>query len=241
MFFIGFKHTPIILKNPSFEEGIHPFCREVNCDECKADGIPYFYEYADLSRRIEKGRCEVECGRSYEMINVRGLIDDVINEGMREDRRNTMTRKATRKKVFVSYSHKDTAWLEKVQTHLKVLGHLGIEVNLWDDTQIKAGNKWRDEIEHALAETKVAILLVSTDFLASDFIAKDELPPLLKAVENDVATVLPVILKPSLFNQTKLAEFQAVNDPSKPLSALSEAEQDKVLVKLAEMIIELIE
>ena len=146
----------------------------------------------------------------------------------------------TRERVFISYSHKDKIWLEKVQTHLKALKHLGIEVNLWDDTQIKAGDKWRDEIESALAETKVAILLVSTDFLASDFIAKDELPPLLKAVEDDGATVLPVILKPSLFAKTKLAEFQAVNDPSEPLSALSESEQDAVLVSLAERVVKLV-
>ena len=213
---------------------------QCNCDECESDSFPYFYEYQDLKRRIEKGRQEIECGRSYAMVNVRNLIDGVINEEIKRDKRNTITKKATRNKVFVSYSHKDPIWLEKVQTHLKVLEHLGIEVNLWDDTQIKAGDKWRAEIENALAETKVAILLVSTDFLASDFIAKDELPPFLKAAEEEGATILPVIVKPSLFAKTKLSIFQAVNDPSKPLSTLSEAEQDAILVKLAERVIELV-
>lgn len=50
-----------------------------NCDECKTAPEPYFYEYKDLQRRIEKGRQEVECGLSYTMVNVRGLIDDVLN------------------------------------------------------------------------------------------------------------------------------------------------------------------
>ena len=50
-----------------------------NCDECKTVPEPYFYEYKDLQRRIEKGRQEVECGQSYTMVNVRGLIDDVLN------------------------------------------------------------------------------------------------------------------------------------------------------------------
>ena len=201
-----------------------------NCAECKASKSSYFYKYQDLKRRIEKGRQKVECGRSYKMVNVRDLIDDVLNQDMKR-----------RNKIFISYSHKNGEWLSKVQTHLKALEHLGIEVNLWDDTNIKTGDRWRVEIWKALAETKVAVLLISTDFLASDFVAKDELHPLLKAAEEEGTTILPVIIKPSLFNQTKLAEFQAVNDPTKPLSALSEAEQDKVLVKLAERIIELVE
>ena len=50
-----------------------------NCAECKTVSEPYFHEYKDLQRRIEKGRQEVECGQSYTMVNVRGLIDDVLN------------------------------------------------------------------------------------------------------------------------------------------------------------------
>jgi hypothetical protein len=149
--------------------------------------------------------------------------------------------KVKRDKVFVSYSHKDGAWLNKVQTHLSVLENLGISVNLWDDTQIKAGMVWRDEIEKALAAAKVAILLVSTDFLASEFIRTDELPPLLKAAKNDGATILPLILKPCLFDMhPSLAEFQAVNDPTRPLSKLRKNEQDEMLVALANRIAELV-
>jgi hypothetical protein len=60
----------------------------------------------------------------------------------------------------------------------------------------------------------VALLLVSTDFLASDFIRKGELPPLLKAAENDGASILSLILKPCLFTMNKkLSKFQTINDP----------------------------
>ncbi len=100
--------------------------------------------------------------------------------------------------------------------------------------------KWRDEIEKALEAAKVAILLVSTDFLASDFISEDELPPLLKAAEEDGAIILPLILKVCRYTSHKnLSEFQSVNDPKKPLSKLSENDQDEVLVKLADRIEEL--
>jgi len=211
-----------------------------NCDECKADGTPYFYKYADLSRRIEKGRREVECGRSYEMVNVRGLIDDVINEGMRGGKRNTTEPKATRKKVFVSYSHKDDEWIEKVQEVLNSLSHLDINFDLWDDTRIESGDLWREEIETALAKTDIAILLISTPFLASNFIKNDELPHFLKSAEEGGTAILPVILSHSIFGKTELNKFQAVNDPSKPLSALSESEQDEILVSLAERVVELV-
>jgi len=187
-----------------------------NCNQCKTDSKPYFHQFGDLKRRIEKGKKEVECTNSYEMISVRGLIDEVINEEI-----------LTRNKVFISYSHKNRKWLERVQTHLKVIEKLDIKLNLWDDTQIKSGSKWMTEIEEGLLSAKVAILLVSTDFLASDFIDGIELPSLLKAAEDDDATILPLILEPCLFAEHKLSEFQSINDPAKPLSKLRRNGQEE--------------
>jgi len=219
-----------------------------NCAECKAEGKPHFFEYKVLKRRLEKGRREIECEKSFEFVNVRGLIDEVIDEDRRGERgiiaepKYRRPAKVKRDKVFVSYSHKDEAWLGRVQTHLKVLENLGITVNLWDDTQIKAGMEWRREIGKTLAAAKVAILLVSTDFLASDFIRDNELPPLLQAAESDGATILSLILKPCLYTEHQnLARFQAVNNPSKPLSALPAHEQDEILVKLSKRIKELMD
>lgn len=216
-----------------------------NCEECQNTGRTYFYLYKDLKRRIEKGRQEVECGNSYKMVNVRSLIDEVISPKRPyslEKERPLESRNVTRTKVFVSYSHKDSEWLKRVQVHLQVLENLGITVNLWDDTQIKPGMKWRNEIEDALSETKVAILLISTDFLASSFIRDNELPPLLKAAEIDGATILPIIIKPSLYeNHPHLSEFQSVNKPSEPLSSLTESKQEETFVVLAKRVIELIQ
>jgi len=219
-----------------------------NCDKCKTGSEPYFFEYDKLKRRIDNNIYEIECENSYKKVNIRGLIDEVINEEkLFNGKRETMLKhsipqleKVKRNNVFVSYSHKDKKWLERVQTHLKVLKRLGISVNLWDDTKIKPGMKWREEIKKGLAAAKVAILLISTDFLASDFISEDELPPLLKAAENDGASILSLILKPCLFTMDKkLSEFQTINDPQKPLSKLTENEQDEILVKMAKRIAEL--
>jgi nucleotide-binding universal stress UspA family protein len=137
-----------------------------------------------------------------------------------------------RSRVFVSYSHADMEWLQRLQKHLKPLQRDGVEV--WDDTRLKAGEQWREEIREALANTKIAILLISADFLASDFIVTNELPPLLKAAEEDGATILPVIISPCRFTRMEsLSRFQAVNDPAKPLVQMRRASREKVLDDVA--------
>lgn len=142
----------------------------------------------------------------------------------------------SRNKVFISYSHKDSKWLERLLVHFRPLERQGA-IELWADTRIKAGANWREEIEKGLESAKVAVILISADFLASDFIASDELPPLLSAAEKDGAIIVPLILSPSLFNRMpEIAKYQSVNDPQKPLINLPRSEQETVLVKLAELI-----
>ena len=104
---------------------------------------------------------------------------------------------STRTKVFISYSHVDQEWLERLKRHLKPLVREGLDC--WDDTHIRPGDDWKQEIRNALDTAQVAVLLISADFFASDFIDENELPPLLDAAKAKGVRILPVILSASRF------------------------------------------
>jgi uncharacterized protein YjbI with pentapeptide repeats len=140
--------------------------------------------------------------------------------------------KSERNKLFISYSHEDAKWLERVRVHLKPLER-DYDIEIWDDTKIRAGSDWRQEIEKAIQNAKVALLLISADFLASDFITQEELPTLLEAAKRDGARIIPLLLRPSRFKDTKsISMFQAFNSPSNTLIELKESEQERILVEM---------
>lgn len=141
-----------------------------------------------------------------------------------------------KKMIFVSYSHEDKKHLKRLHVHLKPLEKKDL-VDVWDDTKIKTGEKWRDQIELALSKAAIAILIISADFLASDFIIDNELPPILKKAELEGTRVLPVILKPCRFSrESQLSQFQALNPPDKPILSLSEIEQEAMWDRLSHSI-----
>jgi len=95
--------------------------------------------------------------------------------------------------VFISYSHYDEAEKDELLTHLGVLRPELID--LWNDNDLVAGDDWEDRIRKAIAEARVAILLVSANFLTSEFIRGEEVPRLLRRRKSEGLIVFPVIAK----------------------------------------------
>lgn len=137
--------------------------------------------------------------------------------------------------VFISYSHKDKKWLNEFKTMLKPLERKGIR--LWDDSKIEPGKVWRDEIMRALGAAKVAVLLVSNHFLASDFITQNELPPLLESAKKERVPILWVYLSECLYKEMpEIEAYQAAHDLSQPLDTLTKSERNKMIVHICEEI-----
>jgi len=137
------------------------------------------------------------------------------------------------KTLFISYSHKNERWLERLEVHLKPL-HLNGKIDVWSDKRLNPGDDWTREIKAALARAEVAVLLVSADFLASDFIVAVELTSLLQLAERQSCKVIPIIVGSCLFSSIKdLQHFQAINSPGKPLEGMKKAKQEEVLCQVA--------
>lgn len=93
--------------------------------------------------------------------------------------------------VFISYSRKDEKEKEELLNHLAVIP----DIYVWSDDQIGAGVNWEQEIEDRIAQAKVAILLVTANFLRSDFIRRKEVPRLLERQQKEGLTIIPIIAR----------------------------------------------
>ncbi len=152
---------------------------------------------------------------------------------------------SNRTKVFMSYSHEDKIWLDRLLVHLKPYEQFGWtnkdgskqKLEIWDDTAIQPGQNWRNEIINALNTAKVAVLFISPDFFTSQFIESKELPSLLASSNEHGLIVLPIIIKPTTFRSSWIAQYKFFNNPSYSLSEMPKSRQEETFANLSEAII----
>jgi tetratricopeptide (TPR) repeat protein len=138
--------------------------------------------------------------------------------------------------VFISYSHKDEGWKDRLVTHLGALQHQ-ILLDLWHDRRIGAGEGWHEEIRTSLDAASVAILLVSFHFLDSKFIREEEVPRLLKRREEGGLRLYPIIVSPCAWPAVDwLCQLQVRPRDGRPLSTGGE---NRINADLAAMAMEI--
>lgn len=175
---------------------------------------------------------------------VRALHDSLVDSKSREIEvmpplPYSQSQHQTKKKVFISYSHQDTQHFNRFKNRMKEYSELADNKNVLDirgeENELEEKD-WKKEIKTALLDTRIAILLVSADFFASDFIRKYELPVLLEAAQAGEIALLSVILGPCVFARTPLYQYQVVNSIFQPLIEMVQYEQDMIWAKLAEIV-----
>lgn len=138
-----------------------------------------------------------------------------------------------RNQVFISYAHEDgTQHRDKLKAVLAPLQDK-YKFGVWDDSKIKPGEKWREAIQEAMEHTRVAVLLVSANYLQSPFIKESEMRAFL---HTNRIKLLWVASGHSLWRETALEQIQCANDPDMPLKALSDSDLDLQLTNIASQI-----
>src|SRR5690348_17623516 len=110
--------------------------------------------------------------------------------------------------LFVSYAHEDEALCTRLLTHLSQLRRSGVDG--WYDRRITGGSEWAGQIDEHLEAAQIILLLVSADFLASEYCFDVEMKRALERHDRGQARVVPVILRPCDWQHSPFAKLQAL-------------------------------
>jgi hypothetical protein len=135
--------------------------------------------------------------------------------------------------AFVSYSHADTKLKTELIKHLAPLHRLQL-VSHWDDGEIKPGDHWEKSIADQMTAAKLILLLISSDFIASEFCYEKELVAALKRDRAKTARVLPVILRPCLWQELPFGKLQAAPHEGKPITSWTSP--DEAMMEVAKAV-----
>jgi cellulose biosynthesis protein BcsQ len=119
--------------------------------------------------------------------------------------------------VFISYSHKDNSLRSELGTHLSNLKRQG-KIAAWYDRSVEAGTEWNVQIKAKLESASVILLLVSSDFLASDYCYDIEIEKAIERHYEGIARVIPIILRPCYWQGSPFSKLQALPKNAKPVT-----------------------
>jgi TIR domain-containing protein len=126
--------------------------------------------------------------------------------------------------IFISYAHIDEGHRKRLDVHLAPLKRDDL-IEAWHDRMIPAGSLWAEDIDRNLAKADIVLLLISADFVASDYCYEKEMKLALERHHRGEATVIPIIVAPVDFSNTPFARLQALPRDAKPVSTWSNADE----------------
>ena len=127
-------------------------------------------------------------------------------------------------KIFFSYAHEDETLRDELAKHLKLLERQGI-IDSWCDQAISPGEEWKQAIFEQLNQADIILLLISADFLASDFCWSVELKRAMERHEQEEALVIPIILREVDWKGAPFAKLQALPKNVQPVNNWKDRDQ----------------
>ncbi|MFM9087676.1 MAG: toll/interleukin-1 receptor domain-containing protein, partial [Cyanobium sp.] len=137
-------------------------------------------------------------------------------------------------KVFISYAHEDSPWVEKLKSHLSLMERQGI-LKVWHDRCLTAGEHWAEAIDHALAEAQIVLLLISPDFMNSDYCFGKEMQEALAREQRKDAVVVPVLMRPCDWESAPFAKSNVVPSDNRPVSTHPGGEDEALALVAGEL------
>ncbi|MCP4658729.1 MAG: toll/interleukin-1 receptor domain-containing protein, partial [bacterium] len=150
------------------------------------------------------------------------------------------------RKVFICYSSKDQTLFNEFRTHLAPFEQQGLLLS-WSDQEIRPSEPWDRRIHQAIDNADAAVMLVSPDMLASDYVVEEEIPRLIEAAEAGRLHLMSLFLRPChpdvrsfdvLDAETgergiRITKYQGLNQPSNPVHGRPKAVRDRLLAECA--------
>ncbi|NJL41041.1 MAG: toll/interleukin-1 receptor domain-containing protein [Leptolyngbyaceae cyanobacterium SM1_4_3] len=126
--------------------------------------------------------------------------------------------------IFFSYAHEDEALRDELAKHLRTLERQGI-IQAWHDRKIVPGSEWRSEIEQQLNAAQIILLLISPDFMNSDFCWSVELERAIERHNAQEACVIPIILRSVDWQDSPFGRLQALPKDANPVTKWSDRDE----------------
>ncbi len=152
-------------------------------------------------------------------LDVHTLLNGVDLEGTRRGIR-TIDEQRQAVRLFYSYSHKDEVLRNQLETHLKLLQREGL-IDAWYDRKIEAGDEWKQKIDENLERADIILLLVSANFMDSDYCYEKEMKRALERHQKAEARVIPVIVRDIDWHTAPFAHIQPLPKHGKAVTMWS--------------------
>jgi hypothetical protein len=136
----------------------------------------------------------------------------------------SMSRLSEPVKIFFSYAHEDEKLRDKLANHLKLMERQNL-ITAWYDRDITGGEEWNEQIEQELNTAQVILLLVSDDFLASDFCWGKEMKRAMERHQAKEARVVPIILREVDWQSAPFGKLQALPKNAEAVTNWSNLDQ----------------